>query len=109
MVEDVVHEIKDDPKEAEKVAKENDKADAKRQTKSPAAKHKEVEKFGPPMKLKKDYRPYGKFYLETDDSMHENTDAFESNKVKAGNVIHVPRDEARRMSELDIAERCDDF
>lgn len=65
--------------------------------------------LGPPMKLNKDYRPIGKFTIDGDDDVHESTDAFENNKVKAGTIIRVPKNEARRLNSLALATRCDDF
>jgi hypothetical protein len=69
------------------------------------------------MKLAKNYRPAGDFLIEevSEDgkvSMRE-ADAREgfgeAQKVTAGAVIHVPIEEARRMSKLGIAVRNDDF
>lgn len=109
MVEEVLKEIKDDPNDAAAAAEANAKAEVKHQRKSKKSQDDELDGFGPKMKLDRDYRPLGKFWLETDDSMHESTDAFESNKVKAGNIIRVPIEEARRLNKLEIATRCDDF
>lgn len=70
------------------------------------------------MLLKKAYRPYGNdpegwgdFMIERDDDIVEpeiNEEGYaDRDRVKAGTVIHVPRGEARRMIENDIAERAD--
>jgi hypothetical protein len=88
----------------EAIAGDAPKVERKRKTKETADGD-----LGPPMKLDKDYRPMGKFWLEDDDEVHESTDAFENNKVKAGKVIRVPIKEARRLNDLKLATRCDDF
>lgn len=69
------------------------------------------------MKLAKNYRPAGEFLIEETDEDGKQTirepdereGTGESLKVKAGSVIHVPLDEARRMNKLGIAVRNDDF
>jgi hypothetical protein len=69
------------------------------------------------MKLAKNYRPAGDFLIEETDEAgtvtireaNENEGTGESLKVKAGTVIHVPLEEARRMNKLGIAVRNDDF
>lgn len=69
------------------------------------------------MKLAKNYRPAGDFLIEETDEdgkvtmrePNENEGVGENLKVKAGAVIHVPIDEARRMNKLGIAVRNDDF
>lgn len=88
----------------EPIAGDAPKVERKRRTKEVVE-----DDLGPPMKLNKDYRPMGKFWLEGDDEVHESTDAFENNKVKAGSVIRVPIEEARRLNRLELAKRSDDF
>jgi hypothetical protein len=69
------------------------------------------------MKLAKNYRPAGDFLIEEADEHgkvslrepDERDGVGESLKIKAGAVIHVPIEEARRMSKLGIAVRNDDF
>ena len=69
------------------------------------------------MKLAKNYRPVGDFLIEEIDEdgnvsmreANENEGLGENLKVKAGTVVHVALEEARRMNKLGIAVRNDDF
>ncbi len=63
------------------------------------------------MKLLKNYRPLGDFLIEdeaAEDGLRKPTD-LEVEKVPAGTVIHVLRDEARTMKNAKIAELNDEF
>lgn len=71
-----------------------------------------------PIKLLKSYRPFGTdpdgwgdFMIERHGELQEpgiNDEGYvDRDKVNAGVVIHVPRDEARRAISLGIAERND--
>lgn len=66
-----------------------------------------------PIKLKRNYRPMGDFLIERDGDLVEpgvNEEGYaDRDKVKAGTVIHVPTDEARRAVDRGIADRNDDF
>ena len=69
------------------------------------------------MKLAKNYHPMGDFLIEEVDEDGKVTlrepderDGLGDNlKIKAGTVVHVPVEEARRMNKLGIAVRNDDF
>lgn len=66
-----------------------------------------------PIKLKRNYRPAGEFLIERSGDLVEpsvNEEGYDDrDKVKAGTVIHVPTEEARRAVNLGIADRNDDF
>lgn len=66
-----------------------------------------------PVLLKRNYRPLADFFVERDGEIQEpgvNEDGhFDRDKVKAGTVIHIPREEARRALKHGIAERADEL
>lgn len=73
-----------------------------------------------PIKLEKNYQPYGKdpkgwgdFLIERDGALVEpgvNDDGYaDRDKIVAGTVIHVPIEEARRAIKLGIAQRADEL
>ena len=66
-----------------------------------------------PILLKRNYRPVGEFKVEDGGEVRD-PDVDEEGqeerlKMKAGKVIHVPVDEAKRAVRAGIAERHDDF
>lgn len=73
-----------------------------------------------PIKLIKNYRPFGKdpngwgdFLIERDGDLVEpgvnDEGLYDRDKVKAGTIIHVPLEEARRALKEGIAERADEL
>lgn len=59
-----------------------------------------------PVKLLKNYRPLGPFKVAEEDGLRDPTDE-ELAKVPAGNVVHLPIEEAKSIVGKKIAERND--